>query len=100
MTATAVEDEFASRSECWCCGNVNDPRDLVRLGNHPEVALCLNCARWVHLQAKEIEDRSKTGLTVRVRDELRSVRRRVVQQGWHRLPVVGPGLRWLGRHLP
>jgi hypothetical protein len=23
---TAVEDEFASRSECWCCGNIEDPR--------------------------------------------------------------------------
>ena len=45
VSRTAVEDEFASPSECWCCGRVDDPTLMVHLGNHPEVALCRSCAR-------------------------------------------------------
>jgi hypothetical protein len=73
---------------------------MVHLGNHPEVALCRACARWAAKQAWEIEDRSKTGLVVSARDRLRAARRGVIQRGWHRSPLIGRPLRWIGRHLP
>jgi hypothetical protein len=36
----------------------------------------------------------------RGRDWLRAGRRTVMRREWHRKPVVGPILRWLGRHTP
>jgi hypothetical protein len=101
MTArTAVEDAFADRSQCWCCGSVNDPDRMVQLGNHPEVVLCLGCARWAAKEAGEIEDRDRSGLLPRVRDRLRAVREGVVYRGWHRNRFLGPPLRWIGKRLP
>jgi hypothetical protein len=97
---TAIEDESLARSQCWCCGQVVPPERLVHLGNHPEVALCIRCAHWASRQAKEIEDRSGTGVGVRVRDGMRVARRKVIERGWHRLPVFGALLRRLGRHTP
>jgi hypothetical protein len=98
--AATVEDEFAGRSACWCCGIIDDPEKLVHLGNHPEVALCTRCARWAGKQADAVEDRSRTGLAVMVRDRARFMRRVVIQRGWHRLPLVGGALRRLGRYTP
>ena len=73
---------------------------MVHLGNHPEVALCLRCARWAAKQGKQIEDRTRTGPLVRVRDRLRLARQKVIQRGWHRNRWLGGALRWLGRRLP
>jgi len=98
--ATAVGDAFAGRSECWCCGIIEDSVKVVHLGNHPEVTLCLRCARWASKQADGIEDRSRTGVTAMLRDRARFARRVVVQRGWHRLPGVGAVLRKLGRYTP
>lgn len=99
-TRTAIEDEFVGRSECWCFGTLDDPEKLVHLGNHPEVTLCLRCARWASKQADGIEDRSRTGLAVMLRDRARFARRVVIQRGWHRIPIIGTALRRLGRHTP
>jgi len=73
---------------------------MVRLGNHPEVALCLRCARWAAKQAAQIEDLTRTGPLVRVRNLLRLARRTVIQHDWHRNRWLGGVLRWLGRRLP
>jgi hypothetical protein len=73
---------------------------MVHLGNHPEVALCLPCARWAAKQAWEIEDRDRAGVVVGLRDRFRRLRRGVIDHNWHRHPIVGRPLRWLGRHLP
>jgi hypothetical protein len=101
MTArTALDEPSGTRSECWCCGRVEDPQNLVHLGNNPEVALCVGCARWAHRQGRAIEDRDKTGPIVRVKDELRSARRKVIQRGWHRNKYLGGALRWIGRYMP
>jgi hypothetical protein len=102
MTAshTLVEDEFASGSECWCCGRVDAPTLMVHLGNHPEVALCRGCARWAAHQAWEIDDRAKTGVLVSMRRRLRTVRQAIVERGWHHSRLFGPPLRWLGDRLP
>ena len=99
-TRAAVEDEETSPSTCWCCGSVEDPAKLVHLGNHPEVVVCVRCAHSLSKWAWEIEDRSRTGLSVRARNGIRRIRKIVVQHGWHQNKVVGRGLRWLGRFTP
>ncbi|HEY2296438.1 MAG TPA: hypothetical protein VGH43_01820 [Jatrophihabitans sp.] len=92
---TAVES-----SECWCCGAVGDPDRMVHLGNHPEVALCIGCARWAAQQAWGLEDRSKSGPLVAARDGLRAARRTVIEHGWQHNRVIGGPLRWIGKRLP
>jgi len=101
-TRTAVEDqEPRRRPECWCCGSFNDPGLMVRLGNHPEVAICTRCAHSISKWASEIEDRDRTGLPVRARDAFRRLRKAVVRRGWHHHHrLLGRPLRWLGRHTP
>lgn len=86
--------------QCWCCGSIEDPDGMVRLGNHPEVALCRACARWAAKEAWKVEDRDKTGVLVIMRERFRHLRRRVTDRNWHRRPVLGRPLRWLGKHLP
>lgn len=101
MTRTAVGDEqVPSGEQCWCCGQAGDSNRMVHLGNHPEVALCLRCARFVAKCGREIEDRDKTGVVVLARDKFRAVRKAVVARGWQNTLVVGPALRWIGRHTP
>jgi hypothetical protein len=39
-------------------------------------------------------------MAARARSVLTKGRDVVVEHGWHRLPVVGPALRWIGDHLP
>lgn len=85
---------------CWCCAAVGPSDRMVHLGNHPEVALCLGCARWAALQAWAIEDQDRTGLPVRVRNRLRDARRSVIDHGWQHNRIVGPPLRWIGKRLP
>jgi hypothetical protein len=96
----AIEAEQGEPSRCWCCGVIDDPERMVHLGNHPEVALCRPCARWAAKEAWEIEDRDKTGVLVSMRDRFRHLRRGVIHRNWHRHPLFGRPLRWLGRHLP
>jgi hypothetical protein len=98
--ATAVDDEKSPPSRCWCCGTVDDPGRLVHLGNHPEVVVCIRCAHSLSKWAWEIEDRTRTGPAVRVRNGIRRVRTTVVSHGWQRNRIVGRGLRWLGRFTP
>jgi hypothetical protein len=101
MTAQpAVQDETAGRAECWCCGTIEDPSQLVHLGNHPEVSVCTRCAHSISKWAWEIEDQSRTGLVVWVRDRFRRLRKMVVQRGWHRSRLIGRPLRWIGKHTP
>lgn len=73
---------------------------MVHLGNHPEVALCLPCARWAANEAWAIEDRDRTGILVTLRDRFRELRRAVIDRNWHRHGAIGRPLRWLGKHLP
>ena len=101
MTGQTLDDAaFAGRAECWCCGATDDPSRMVHLGNHPEVALCLRCARWAAKQAWEIEDRGKAGPLVVARDRLRAARRGVVKRDWHHHRLLGGPVRWLGKRLP
>jgi hypothetical protein len=102
MTAKRiVAADGSDLAECWCCGQRQQPEMTVHLGNHQEVRVCLRCAHFLHQQAGAREDDAlHPSPTAWVRDRLRSVRTAVMQRRWHQKPVIGPALRWLGRHLP
>jgi hypothetical protein len=90
--------ERPAGDECWCCGTPAQPG--VRLGNHPEVVVCLRCARWLSKQAGAVEDGARSSPAAAARNALRAARGYVVRHGWHRHRAVGRPLRWLGRWLP
>lgn len=96
MVGTTGSDDV----ECWCCGSRQRDQDMVHLGNHPEVAVCVRCAHSLHKWAGEIEDRNRHAPTARARDGFRRIRKTVVQHGRHHAHGVGRSLRWLGRYLP
>lgn len=87
-------------SDCWCCGQWLTGERLVRLGSHPEVAVCLRCAHFLHHEAGEREDALRPSIAGRLRDGLRWGRQQVMDHGWHQHPVIGRPLRWLGRYVP
>lgn len=98
--APASQADAAELLECWCCGTSYPEADLVRLGNHPEAAVCLVCAHYLHQQARAREDARRPSPATRVRNQLRAARQLVIRRSWHRAPVIGRPLRWLGRRLP
>ena len=99
MGVETVKDAVGP-SECWCCGRSVAGAELLHLGRHPEVGVCLNCARWLRRQADQRRDEAHPSLVGHMRSVVRRVRESVIRRGWHRRPVVGPFLRWLNRHLP
>jgi hypothetical protein len=90
----------AGEVACWCCGQPRPESAVVRLGSHPEVAVCLDCAHVLHQRARGLEDAAHPSPAGRLRDGLRAGRRLVMRRGWHQAPVIGPLLRRLGRRLP
>jgi hypothetical protein len=95
-----AEDALPLPSTCWCCGRERPEHALVRLGSHPEVAVCAGCAHWLLRRARLQHDAHDPSPAARVRRLLERSRALVVEQGWHRLPVLGSGLRWIGDRLP
>jgi hypothetical protein len=95
-----MTDAAGTSSACWCCDTPRPSGDLVRLGAHPEVAVCLRCAHSLHQQARAREDEWAPSPSARARGVLRAGRHAVVRRGWHRLPVIGPVLRRIGPRLP
>ena len=100
MTAEVSPSESGGEIPCWCCGARRLPAGVVPLGNHPEVAVCLGCAHFLHKQARAREDASRTSPAARLRDGLRAVRWLVIRRGWHQTPGIGRLVRRLGRHTP
>jgi hypothetical protein len=96
----APEAVQVSTPTCWCCGAEFDERDLVRLGSHPEVAVCFGCARFLQRRAAEREEELGLSRRSRVRAAARRVRGWVIARGWHNRPVIGRMLRRIDRHLP
>jgi hypothetical protein len=84
-------------SGCWCCGRDASEETLVRLGNHPEVGVCLDCVGFLGRRAR---DREASLMRERLRGVADSIRNEVTARDWHRRPVIGPVLRWVGRHAP
>jgi hypothetical protein len=100
MMRIAADATAYPPTECWCCGTQYDSLQMVSLGNHPEVTICLRCVDSLRSRAGEVADRSRTGLPARARSEMRRARQQVIQRGWHRNRFLGPVLRWLGRRVP
>ena len=102
MTAEVVPRRVDGRDDvgCWCCGQARAEADVVRLGNHPEVAVCLGWARFLHQRARAREDSLRPSPGARVRVVVRAGRSCVVQRGWQDQRLLGPVLRRLDRHLP
>jgi hypothetical protein len=97
---TAAESDAAEPLQCWCCNGIYTEAELVRLGSHPEVGVCLRCAHFLHQQARGREDALRPSPASRLRDGMRAGRRLVMRQHWHQKPIIGRPLRWLGRRLP
>jgi hypothetical protein len=94
---THVAVAEATEGACWCCGRAAVEEALVRLGNHPEVGICINC---VHFLGRRARDYQATVMRKLLRTKAESVRATVMARGWHQHPVFGPALRWVNRHLP
>jgi hypothetical protein len=82
---------------CWCCGKGATRSEVVRLGNHPEVAVCVNCAHFLHRRARDLQ---ATGTRKRLRDGAETIRQQVIARDLHNRPVIGPALRWINKHSP
>ena len=95
----AVAHEQVERPSCWCCGNTFDDQHLTRLGSHPEVGVCAECARWLYRRARSSDTGARTpgGL---LRRGVAAARGRVMHAGMQYWPVIGPLLRRLDGHLP
>jgi len=94
------ERERAAETRCWCCGTGYPEAELVRLGQHPEVGVCLGCARWLRRRAVQRYDERHPSPAARLRAGVDAVRTTVIRKGWHERGVVGAALRWIDRRLP
>lgn len=97
---TTAPETVTVSAECWCCGSAFPEADLVRLGQHPEVGVCLGCARWLYRRRTERLDRARPTVPARVRSVVRATRAAVIRRGWPDRPKLGRLLRWIDRHIP
>lgn len=101
MTAQPTHEEATtSAPRCWCCGAERREDELLHLGNHPEVAVCAGCARWLHRRATQLEDAQHPTIGARLRAVVRSARAHVIDRGWHQRGALGKLLRRIDRYLP
>jgi hypothetical protein len=94
-TDTAVGDR--GEDHCWCCGRSSPEEAVVRLGNHPEVGICVNCVRFLGRRARDFQ---ASAMRKRLRGAAESIRGEVMSRGWHERPVIGPALMWINRRMP
>jgi hypothetical protein len=73
---------------------------LVRLGQHPEVGVCLRCARCLQRRAVQRYDEHHPSPTGRLHAGVNAVRNAMIRKGWHERGVLGTVLRWIDRRLP
>ena len=85
---------------CWCCDTTYPETSLTRLGAHPEVAICGDCAHFLHRRAVAQRDQFRRSLGRHLRRGIGAVREKVIARQWHRNRWLGPILRRLNRHLP
>jgi hypothetical protein len=98
--AAVAEGAEDGMVRCWCCGHQRPADHVVYLGSHPDVAVCLGCAHFLHQRARARQDQLHPTLAGRVRDVLRAGRELVIRRRWHQAPGVGRILRRAGRRLP
>jgi hypothetical protein len=94
-TQTAIGE--VGESGCWCCGRMTAEKALVRLGNHPEVGVCVSCVRFLGRRARDYQ---ASVWHQQLRGAAETVRGEVMRRGWHERPGIGPALLWINRHLP
>jgi hypothetical protein len=94
------QERASSGTGCWCCGAEYPEAELVRLGQHPEVGVCLRCARWLQRRAVQRHDQQHPSPAARLRGGIQAVRDAVIRKGWHERGALGAVLRWIDRHLP
>lgn len=99
MTAAARPGR-ASSPACWCCGGHFEEAELVRLGEHPEVGICLGCAVWVKRRAAIRRHEQRPSLPGRLSRSVDRARNAVIARGWHERGVAGAFLRRIDRWLP
>src|SRR4051794_38108704 len=99
QTAAATNDPPA-QAVCWGCGTSYPEPEIVRLGQHHEVGVCLGCAHFLHQRARAREDAARPSPATCARHVLRTARELVIRRGWHTWPLIGPVLRRLGSRLP
>jgi hypothetical protein len=99
-TASATGSDLAQDGRCWCCGSPFPETRLVRLGDHPEVGVCFDCALFLRRRAVESQDRLAPTAASRTRSVIRTVRDQVIERDWHNRRVLGRALRWIDRRLP
>jgi hypothetical protein len=95
QTETAIGE--TGKSDCWCCGRITSEEALVRLGNHPEVGVCVNCVRFLGRRARDYQ---AAVMRKQLRGAAESIRGEVMSRGWHERPVIGRALLWINRHVP
>jgi hypothetical protein len=86
--------------ECWCCGCTSPEDRVVRLGNHPEVALCRRCAQFVHRRALEQAASERGGVGAAYRGAFAASREFVMRHELQHTPVIGTLFKRLNRLLP
>ena len=97
---SATRPERAPSTACWCCGGDFPEAELVRLGEHPEVGLCLDCAVWVKRRAVARNQEQHPSLPGLLSRGLDTARNAVITRGWHERGRVGVLLRRIDRWLP
>lgn len=96
-TGDGADGPHGTDSICWCCGADCPDSDLVRLGAHPEVGVCTECAVFLHRRARAAH---ATGASQQLHAVGEQARDAVMARGWHEGPRLGPALKWVNRHLP
>lgn len=99
MTAQARQDPVAL-PQCWCCGHPYPEIELTRLGQHPEVGVCLGCAVFLKRRATANHDVGHATPAARVHGAIATVRNAVISRGWHAHGPLATLLRRIDRHLP
>lgn len=96
----SATDEAAIKVRCWCCDGEFPESDVVQLGAHPEVSVCLDCARFMKRRAAAKRDEQRWTPLGAVRGGLERLRGTVIENGWHERGPSGALLRRLDRFLP
>ena len=100
MTAAAAPGQPHSSTDCWCCSRAFAEDALVRLGAHPEVGLCLDCATWIKRRAATKRRALNPTIAGHLADAIDSLRGYVIEKGWHEHGRLGAFLRRIDRYLP
>lgn len=98
---TIGDVDASAQAGCWCCEGEYTPADMVTLGAHPEVHVCVGCAKYLHRRARSLHDARNRPTPLRLaRQVIDRIRSWIVERGVHRRPLLGCALRALDRRLP